>query len=153
MSLKTDDEDIRDVRLFMEVGGNGDYYINLMDMDKKVRLDCRIAMSGGNAPHEVKMAVAGLYRALAKADLQHHPLEDKAREKVFTKRELINEPPPQLNKHDVTGWQELDLVQPDIGQKIVYEGNLYATDGVYVGKDEVRLADGTIDWFDRWKPA
>ena len=60
---------------------------------------------------------------------------------------------PPLQQTDVSGWQELDLVQPSIGQKIVYEGNLFPADGVYVGGDEVRLADGTTDKFDRWKPA
>ncbi len=35
MALKTDDIDIRDVRLFMDIGGNGDYYLNLMEMQKK----------------------------------------------------------------------------------------------------------------------
>ena len=53
----------------------------------------------------------------------------------------------------VSGWQELDLVKPTIGQKIVYMGNLFPAEGVYVGDDEVRCEDGTIDRFDRWEPA
>lgn len=69
MALKTDDEDIRDVRMWIEVGGNGDYYINLIDKKSHMRLDLRVAMSGGNAPTGVKLAVANLYRALEAAKL------------------------------------------------------------------------------------
>ena len=78
MAIKTDDEDIRNVHFWMEHGGNGDYYIDLMEYDKRpgalsVRIDCRISMSGGNAPHEVKMAVSALWRALEASGLNYHP--------------------------------------------------------------------------------
>lgn len=88
MSLKTDDQDIRDVRMFIETGGNGDYYINLMEMKKvcfdgsgkpskeNARISMRIATSGGNAPHEVMMAVANLYKAMQQHGLNEHPLND-----------------------------------------------------------------------------
>jgi len=64
--LLTDDMDIRDTTLSMDVGGNGDYYLTLKETTrgKKVRLDTRIAMSGGNATPEVKKAIANLYKAL-----------------------------------------------------------------------------------------
>lgn len=80
MAIKTDDEDVRDVHFWMEHGGNGDFYINLLQFNKHgstdfkpVRIDCRIAMSGGNAPHEVKMAVAALYRTMQAAGLNDYP--------------------------------------------------------------------------------
>lgn len=60
---------------------------------------------------------------------------------------------PALKQANVSGWKELDLVQPTIGQKIVYEGNLFPADGIYVGEDWVSLTDGTKDKFDRWKSA
>lgn len=64
--LLTDDMNIRDTTLSMDVGGNGDYYLILKETKrgKKVRLDTRIAMSGGNATTEVKKAIANLYKAL-----------------------------------------------------------------------------------------
>lgn len=86
MALKTDDCDIRDVRMFMEHGGNGDYYMNLIEYPKGYpnnqkgivqRLNMRMAMSGGNAPHEVKMAFVALYRAMEAAKLNEHPKNEE----------------------------------------------------------------------------
>lgn len=86
MALQTDDCDIRDVRMFMQVGGNGDYYINLIEYPKDYpdnqkgivqRLNMRVAMSGGNAPHEVKMAFVALYRTMEAAKLNNHPKDDE----------------------------------------------------------------------------
>ena len=86
MALQTDDCDIRDVRMFMQVGGNGDYYINLIEYPKDYpdnqkgivqRLNMRVAMSGGNAPHEVKMAFVDLYRTMEAAKLNNHPKDDE----------------------------------------------------------------------------
>lgn len=76
MSLLTDDQDIRHVRMNIELGGNGDYYINLYHFEKDAFnkegklvqqnevMSIRISTSGGNSKHEVKMAIAALYRAL-----------------------------------------------------------------------------------------
>jgi hypothetical protein len=82
MAIKTDDEDIRNVDFWMEHGGNGDYYINLMEFDKTTlgvsrRIDFRVAMSGGNATHEIKMAIAALWRALEKSGKNSHPSNQK----------------------------------------------------------------------------
>lgn len=77
MAILTDDQDIRQVHMFTELGGNGDYYIVLIDMDEIKRLDMRISTSGGNAPHEVKMAVSALYRAMEKHGLNKHPKDDE----------------------------------------------------------------------------
>lgn len=64
--LLTDDMDIRDTKLSMDIGGNGDYYLKLTETKsgKKVSLDFRMAMSGGNASPEVKHAFVELYKAL-----------------------------------------------------------------------------------------
>lgn len=71
MSIKTDDEDIRDTSFWMELGGNGDYYINLMENGKRMNFRC--AMSGGNCPTEVKFAIAKLYQAMEMHGLNLHP--------------------------------------------------------------------------------
>jgi hypothetical protein len=65
-NLLTDDMDIRDTVLGVDVGGNGDYYLSLTETKngKVVRLDTRIAMRGGNATPEARKAIADLYRAL-----------------------------------------------------------------------------------------
>lgn len=80
MALQTDDQDIRDVRFYMETGGNGDYYLNLIEFDKNgvfiKSLNMRVAMSGGNAPHEVKMKVSDLFKAMEAAKLNEHPLNE-----------------------------------------------------------------------------
>lgn len=82
MALKTDDCDIRDVRFYMDAGGNGDFYINLVEYPKDENIDnmkainYRMTMSGGYAPHEVKMAFVALYRAMEAAGLNNHPIED-----------------------------------------------------------------------------
>lgn len=85
MALKTDDCDIRDVRFYMEHGGNGDFYISLVEYEKdkgesqplyKASINYRMAMSGGEAPHEVKMAFVALYRAMEAAGLNNHPKND-----------------------------------------------------------------------------
>jgi hypothetical protein len=84
MALLTDDHDIRDVRFWMELGGNGDYYISLMEIGKRmsdgktsVRVNTRISMSGGKAPTQVKIAAANLFRAMEEAGLNKHPKDDE----------------------------------------------------------------------------
>ncbi len=86
MALKTDDIDIRDVRMHIDLGGNGDYYIVLTEFGKTMfnsegKLvkqndvsNIRISTSGGNAPSDVKIAVAELFRALEKNNLNQHAL-------------------------------------------------------------------------------
>ncbi len=88
MALRTDDIDIRDVRMFMDIGGNGDYYLNLVEMKKdcfdhkgeliecNVLTSMRLSTSGGYAPHDVKMAIGELFRALEKHGLNNNPLMD-----------------------------------------------------------------------------
>ena len=81
MAILTDDCDIRQVYFQMMSGGNGDYYINLLEFDKegkwKETLSTRFAMSGGTAPTKVKLAIANLFREMEAAGLNNHPMEDK----------------------------------------------------------------------------
>lgn len=82
MALLTDDQDIRDVRMYMEHGGNGDYYLTLVERRKMSHssisnsINMRIATSGGNAPTEVMLAAANLFRAMQAAGLNKHPRDD-----------------------------------------------------------------------------
>jgi hypothetical protein len=64
--LLTDDMDIRNTELSMSHGNNGDYYICLKETKRGeiVKLDTRIAMSGGNATPEIRQAVSNLFKAL-----------------------------------------------------------------------------------------
>lgn len=87
MAIKTDDCDIRDTTFWMEWGGNGDPYINLMETkyfpkedtptSRPVRLICRFALSGGSTHKhpEVRAALIALYRAMEEAGLNKHPKE------------------------------------------------------------------------------
>lgn len=88
MALRTDDIDIRDVRLHIDLGGNGDYYLVLTEMGKDVFMpdgkvgitnvitNMRISTSGGYAPTNVKLAIAQLYRALEESKLNGHPFDE-----------------------------------------------------------------------------
>lgn len=88
MAIKTDDCDIRDVYMQTMVGGNGDYYITLyeypnndlqMPCDTFKMVNYRMAMSGGFTTHypEVREAFVALFRAMEKAGLNKHPIDDK----------------------------------------------------------------------------
>ena len=88
MAIKTDDCDIRDVRFYMTLGGNGDYYLTLIEYpmpegfvgsDHFKIIDYRMAMSGGNTHNyfEVREAFVNLYRAMEKHGLNKHPTEDE----------------------------------------------------------------------------
>lgn len=82
MALETDDQDIRSVHLYMDAGGIGDYYINLIEYpkpdsvggsDELKHINYRCAMSGGNAPHKVKIATFRLFQAMEEAGLNGFP--------------------------------------------------------------------------------
>ena len=79
MALLTDDMDTQTAFFRIETGGNGDYYPQIIWKDEEGlnhMAGVRVAMSGGNAPHDVKMAVVELYRALEKHNLNEHPLNE-----------------------------------------------------------------------------
>lgn len=75
MALRSDDSDIRPAWLQVELGGNGDYYLKVTEEIQGLRIatSCRISTSGGNAPLEVRTAIAELFRALEKSNLNEHP--------------------------------------------------------------------------------
>ena len=82
MAIQTDDCDIRDTSMFMQHGGNGDYYLTLIqfterDKEDFKRLDMRFAMSGGciSKHPNVAKCIWELYRALDAAGLNKHPKE------------------------------------------------------------------------------
>lgn len=80
MAIETDDCDIRDTKFWMDLGGNGDYYLNLMETTKNgiVRLNTRVSMSGGNTTKSlrVRLAIAELYKAMQEAGFNNHPKDD-----------------------------------------------------------------------------
>lgn len=76
MALLTDDQDIRTAYLRLDLGGNGDFYIETIEEDDegiRTRQSVRVSTSGGNAPTDVKIAVAELYRAMEKHGLNNFP--------------------------------------------------------------------------------
>lgn len=76
MALLTDDPDFGEDYMRTTLGGNGDYYIQVVNRDKEGMLSShsvRIAMSGGNAPTRVKLAIAELHRAMEEAGLNEWP--------------------------------------------------------------------------------
>ncbi len=82
MALLTDDMDERTDFLRVLLGGNGDYYPQIIYKDETgmTRVaGLRVATSGGNAPSDVKIAVAELYRALEKHGLNAHPHDEPDR--------------------------------------------------------------------------
>ncbi len=89
MAIRSDDLDIRDAYFNIELGGNGDYYLTILekksqyDHEGKLHEDMNVissvrvggANSGGRAPHEVKMAVFRLYKALEETGSNKHVLQ------------------------------------------------------------------------------
>lgn len=75
MAILTDDQDIRQVYFRTMFGGNGDYYFELYEVkeDGTEKICTRFAMSGGNAPHEVKLAVANLHWAMERTGSNEYP--------------------------------------------------------------------------------
>lgn len=75
MALLTDDQDIREVYFKTLFGGNGDYYFELYELKdgEFIKVCHRFAMSGGNAPTDVKLAVAKLHWAMEEAGLNEYP--------------------------------------------------------------------------------
>ena len=76
MSLLTGDSDKYNTSLRTEIGGNGDYYIQIWNVDKdgiRTNLNVRVPVSGGKATHEVKKAIADLHWAMEDANLNQLP--------------------------------------------------------------------------------
>ncbi len=77
MAILTDDPETGQVYFWMESGGNGDYYISLLENDN-TKMSTRIATNGGNARKHTKviLAIANLYRAMEEAGLNKHPADE-----------------------------------------------------------------------------
>lgn len=84
MPLRSDDCDIRDVVMNMNLGGNGDYYLTLTEYPNEKlqngsetfkQIHYRMAMSGGFASRHpnVREAFVKLYRAMEEAGLNEFP--------------------------------------------------------------------------------
>jgi hypothetical protein len=75
MALKSDDSDIKKAWLMTSEGGNGDYYISIISENNGLKevASVRISTSGGNAPLDVKIAVADLYRCMRECSLNEYP--------------------------------------------------------------------------------
>ena len=72
MALLTDDCDLHTNYLRTAIGGNGDYYIEIIYVEDGINKSksVRISTSGGICKDsDVKIAVANLYRAMEKAGL------------------------------------------------------------------------------------
>ena len=76
MALLTDDQDINDNSLTTFYGGNGDYYVQIWYKDEN-GLICnkyvRIAMSGGNATPEIRLAISKLHKAMEESNKNQKP--------------------------------------------------------------------------------
>ena len=74
MALESEDCYIQEAYFRVGSLANGDYYPEITYIDDKGiahTVSTRICMSGGNAPIEVKTAIAHLYRALEMNQLNH----------------------------------------------------------------------------------
>lgn len=76
MALLTDDCDLNESYLMVYSSGNGDWYVQIIDVDENGQRhsSCvRVSTSGGHAPSEVKIAVAQLWQAMEKHNLNENP--------------------------------------------------------------------------------
>lgn len=91
--LLTDDQDVRDTELSMYIGGNGDYYIELKETKRGevVKLDTRIAMSGGNATPEIRYAVSNLFKALMGQKVDGSTLFDDLGNEIIVSENMTKE--------------------------------------------------------------
>lgn len=73
MALLSDDCDVKEVYMRTMLGGNGDYYLELTLDEHGDRISiCTRISTGGNAPSEVKIAMAELFRAMEKHGLNEY---------------------------------------------------------------------------------
>jgi hypothetical protein len=63
MAIETDDMDISRNRFYIYLGGNGDYYLTIVDSND-ISHTVRVATSGSITPVEVRIAIADLYRKM-----------------------------------------------------------------------------------------
>lgn len=146
MALKSDDSDIRKAWLRTQLGGNGDFYIEVIQENRlgiKQSCSTRISTSGGNAPRPVKEATAKLYSAMEEAGLNEHPYDDEIkdtakqenpenqmnllRKQIFHTKHQIK----QLQLHSSKLEQEkLDIYLSENHQKTLIEKSFSAINNV-----------------------
>ena len=94
MAIVTDDPDIRMAWMYTETGGNGDYYLTIIEMkdqyNKEGKLEkqpitatMRLATSGSKTPIEVRELITQLYRTMEQLGLNKYP--DDEIEKALSK--------------------------------------------------------------------
>lgn len=84
MAVETDDPDIRPAWMYTDVGGNGDYYLHIVEIkdlynkegkiEKQVVLtSMRLSTSGSAIPFEVRTHITALYREMQARGLNEYP--------------------------------------------------------------------------------
>lgn len=53
---------------------------------------------------------------------------------------------------EIKNWNDINVLEPEIGQAIVYEANLYPNKGIYLGENKVIINEKTEDVFEKWLP-
>jgi len=82
MALLSDNFDIEVAYFRIDMGNDGDYYPEITYINEKGltrNANIRVAMSGGNAPSEVKLAIANLWQTMEKYDLNVRPNDEPNR--------------------------------------------------------------------------
>lgn len=66
--IQTDDCDLQETYLTGYFGGNGDIYLQIIEIEEGLRKPhtVRISTSGGNFPTQIKIAAANIVRSLEK---------------------------------------------------------------------------------------
>lgn len=122
MALKSDDSDIRKSWLTLQLGGNGDYYVNIISEKNGLKevSRVRVSTSGGNAPTDVRRAVADLYREMDQAGLNEYPDDTPEKETTKVKCNCSCHRNPEV-KHVVeccdNGWIEVDTPEKEESQE------------------------------------
>ncbi len=83
-AIQTDDPDIRPAFCYAHAGGNGDWYLSIVEIKdmydehgnlgrQAVTNTLRISMSGSQIPFEIKMIAAQLCQTMSLAGFNEHP--------------------------------------------------------------------------------
>ena len=94
MAIETDDPDIRPAFMYTESGGNGDYYLTIIEIKDQynergelekvpVTATMRFSTSGSQTPLEVRELITQLYRIMRDLGLNEYP--DESIQKVLVR--------------------------------------------------------------------
>ena len=97
MAIVTDNRDIRPAWMCTETGGNGDYYLTIIEIKNQytkegdlkkqpVTATMRIATSGSKTPIEVRELITQLYRTMEQLGLNKYP-DDEIQEALSKNKE------------------------------------------------------------------